>query len=84
MKKPKKLLTTEDIKAMSLKEFMAFRQNRHKAFPMSEICKANRTGLIVSDLEVVDSIKKLKQLTAQLKEDLWWDIQSGKTTLDEY
>lgn len=36
MKEQKKLLTTEDIKVMSLKEFMAFRQDRYKSFPMSE------------------------------------------------
>jgi len=83
MKEQKTILTTDDIKAMSLKEFMAFRQNRHKAFPMSEICKANSTWLLVSDLEAVDSLEELKKLAAQLKEDLWWDIQSGKTTLDE-
>ena len=77
MTEQKTVLTTEDIRQMSLKDFMAFRQDRYKAFSARELCGANNTWLLVSDLEAVTSLKGLKKLTEQLKEDLWWNIHKG-------
>ena len=83
MKQEKLVLTTEDIRQMSLKDFMAFRQDRYQSIRFSELCGANSTWLLVSDLEAVKSLKGLKKLTEQLKEDLWRDIHNGGGKHDE-
>ena len=77
MTEQKRTLSTEDIRVMSLKEFMAHRHDKSRVFACRDLQQANSTQLLVSDLEAVDSLKKLKKLTEQLKEDLWWDIHNG-------
>lgn len=79
----KLLLTTEDIRQMTLKEFMGYKQERDKVIACSKFQTANSTWLLVSDLEAVDSMKKLKQLTKQIKEDLWWGIHNRRIGQDE-
>lgn len=74
----KKMLKTSDIKAMGLKEFMAFKNNGYEIFSCAELCKANSKWLIISDLEGVEDMKELKKLINQMKEDLWWSIHNGK------
>ena len=81
--KQKTVLTTEDIKSMSLKDFMAFRHDRSKVISFAELCEANSDWLLISDLEAINSLKKLKKLTNQLKEDLWWNIHHGRNKQNE-
>ena len=81
--KQKTVLTTEDIKSMSLKDFMAFRQDRGEVISFAELCEANSDWLLISDLEAVTSLEKLRKLTNQLKEDLWWNIHHGRNKQNE-
>lgn len=74
----KQVLTTEDIRGMSLKEFMELRQDRCNAIPATEFQEANIDWLLISDLEGIKNLKALMELTRQLKEDLWRDIQNRK------
>ena len=80
--KQKLLLRTEDIRQMSLKEFLEFRHDKGNAISMTEIQAANSDWLLISDLERVKDIKALRKLVGQLKEDLWWGIHNGRKEHD--
>jgi hypothetical protein len=72
------LLRTEDIRQMSIKEFLEFRRERCNAIPATEFQDANSDWLLISDLERVKDMKALRKLIGQLKEDLWWNIHHGR------
>ena len=75
-----KLLTTEDIRKMSLKEFMNYRYSipEYQITPMWKLQCANIDWLIIDELEHTKSIKRLRQFAKELKEDLWYDIQNNR------
>lgn len=81
--KARTLLRISDIRQMSLKEFLEFRQERGNAIPATEFQEASSDWLIISDLEGVKNLKVLRKLIAKMKEDLWWDIHHGKNEHDK-
>jgi len=73
----KQLLTSADIKGMTLEEYMRYTPDRYKAVSAVELCEANSDWLVICDLERVKNVAELRKLIKQLKEDLWWEIHDG-------
>jgi hypothetical protein len=72
-----RLLTTENIGKMGLKEFMDYRHETKNSFSCRELQQANSDWLLVSELERVKNVAELRKLTKQMQEDLWRDIRQG-------
>ena len=71
----RKILKTEDIRSMSLNDFMKFTSNRSDLICLQRLCEANSDWIIVNMLENIDTIEKLQHHTKQMKEDLWWKVK---------
>ena len=75
-----KLLTTKDIRKMSLREFMNYRYSipEYQITPVCKLQCANTDWLIIDELEHTKTIKQLRHFTKELKEDLWYAIQNDR------
>ena len=74
----RKVLKTKDIEQMTLKDFMAYKTNHYESVCLQELCEANTDWVRVDTLENIDTMKELREKTAQFKEDLWYKIQDRK------
>ena len=73
------LLTSEDIANMTLQEFIKFKRVKtYRSYPAQELLDANTDWLLIGDLENIKSIKDLRRLIIELKEDLWYKIKREK------
>lgn len=73
------LLTSEDIANMTLQEFIKFKSIKtYKTYELKELLDANSDWLLIDELENIKSIKDLRRLIVNLKEDLWYKIKREK------
>ena len=79
MLKEDDLLTSKDIANMTLKEFLSFKRVKtYRAYRLKELMEANSDWLLIGDLENVTTIKELRKLINDLKEDLWYEIRRNQ------